>query len=65
MRKYGQHGWQWTLSYTRDGSARYTVPRRPNWDLRCEQAPCARVCGRMKARWAPRRSRWRAGGRYG
>jgi hypothetical protein len=64
MRSHGEYGWQWTRSYARDGSARYTVPRRSTWDLRCEELACARVHGRMSARWVPRRRRWRAGGRY-
>lgn len=63
MRKHGQNGWQWTLSYKSDGSARYTVPRRATWDLRCEESRCTRVGGRKSARWTPRRRRWRAGGR--
>jgi hypothetical protein len=64
MRRHGQHGWQWTRTYTPDGSARYAVPRRSSWDLRCEEAPCAPRQGRMSARWPQRRARWRAGGLY-
>lgn len=64
MRRRSQYGWQWTRTFMSDGSARYTVPRRSQWDLRCEESRCARVHGRMSTRWKPRRRRWRAGERY-
>ncbi|HTD57431.1 MAG TPA: hypothetical protein VK672_00925 [Solirubrobacteraceae bacterium] len=63
MRKHGQSGWQWTLSYGSDGSVHYTVPRRSTWDLRCDEARCLHIGGRMSPRWTPRRRRWRAEGR--
>ncbi|HTB49501.1 MAG TPA: hypothetical protein VK701_00855, partial [Solirubrobacteraceae bacterium] len=62
--KHGHHGWQWTPTYdARHGTPRYAVPRRSSWDLRCEEAPCVGIGGRMSPRWRPRRRRWRAGGR--
>ncbi|HTC60288.1 MAG TPA: hypothetical protein VK691_09245 [Solirubrobacteraceae bacterium] len=64
MRKHGHHGWQWTPTYdARHGAARYAIPRRCGWDLRCEEAPCAEVGGRMTQRWKARRRRRRTGGR--
>lgn len=62
MREHPRHGWQWTRTYARDGTARYTVPRRDSWDVRCEEAPCQRIAGRMTPKFARRRARWRAGG---
>ena len=54
MRKHGHHGWQWTPYYSaRHGRARYVVPRRSAWDLRCEEVPPRGVCGRMTQRWRP------------
>ena len=35
-------------------------PAPPGWDLRCEEAPCAQIGGRMSPRRKPRRA---AGGR--
>jgi hypothetical protein len=61
VRRHGSQGWQWTRSYSRDGTPRYAVPRRSSWDLRCEERDCPRVAGRMTLRRAPRRRRWRAG----
>jgi hypothetical protein len=64
MRKHGHQGWQWTPTYdARHGTAGYAIPRRYGWDLRCEEAPCTDIGGRMSQRWKPRRGRWRAGGR--
>jgi hypothetical protein len=62
MRKHAHHGWQWTPAYGSREPARYVLPRRANWDLRCEDTPCADIGGRKTQRWKPRKGRWRAGG---
>ncbi|HEX4837388.1 MAG TPA: hypothetical protein VFV03_02540 [Solirubrobacteraceae bacterium] len=64
MRRHSCYGWQWMRWYASDGSARYTAPRRPEWDVRCDEPACERTNGRKSARWAPRRRRRRAGERY-
>ncbi|HEY5286332.1 MAG TPA: hypothetical protein VIJ50_04430 [Solirubrobacteraceae bacterium] len=64
MRKHGHHGWQWTPTYDAlHGTAGYVISRRYGWDLRCDEAPCAEIGGRMSPRRKPRSARRRSRGR--
>lgn len=64
MRRGSRHERRWTGWYEYDGGARQGLERRAVWDLRCQEAPCARVHGRKSARWRPRRHRCRMGERF-
>ncbi|MGH2879871.1 MAG: hypothetical protein ACRDK4_09740 [Solirubrobacteraceae bacterium] len=64
MRRGSRHERKWTGWYEYDRGTRQGTERRLAWDLRCQEAACARVHGRKSARWARGRRRSRTGGRF-
>jgi hypothetical protein len=69
MRRGSRHERGWIGWYEYDGGVRQGAERRSSWDLRCQEARCARVNGRKSARTLGRpgrmpRRRRRAGGRF-
>jgi hypothetical protein len=76
MRRGSRHERRWIGWYEYDGGNRQGAGRRAVWDLRCQEARCARMHGRRSARAlkgrplgaqagrAPRRWRRRTGGRF-
>jgi len=74
MRRGSRHERRWIGWYEYDGGNRQGAGRRAVWDLRCQEAACARMHGRKSARSlkgtlrvqagrSPRRWRRRTGGR--
>jgi hypothetical protein len=76
VRRGSRHERRWNGWFDYDGGNRQGAERRAVWDIRCREAPCARVNGRKSARtlkgidtlkgtgWALHRRRRRAGGRF-